>query len=86
MYVDENKNIIEIGESISITPGTVACRLVKLKLIKDKHDAIGYTEYKISDLYKQICNQRVHKKDNKELNEEAKQLKDKLKNIINDIK
>jgi predicted GIY-YIG superfamily endonuclease len=86
MYVDENKNIIEISESINITPGTVACRLVKLKLIEDKHDAIGYTEYKISDLYKQICNQSADKKDKKELNEEAKQLKNKLKNIINDIK
>jgi predicted GIY-YIG superfamily endonuclease len=84
MYVDENKNIIEIGESLSITPGTVASRLVKLKLIEEKQQAIGYSEYKDSELYKQICTQppRPPKKENKLLDEQAKQLKDKIHNKI----
>ena len=43
MYVDENKNIIEIGESLSLTPGTIASRLVKLKLIEEKHFSNGFT-------------------------------------------
>lgn len=84
MYVDENKNIIEIGESLSLTPGTVASRLVKLKLIEEKQQAIGYSEYKDSELYKQICsqNQSSPKKENKLLDEQAKQLKDKIHNKI----
>lgn len=88
MYVDENKNIIEIGESLSITPGTVASRLVKLKLIEEKQQAIGYSEYKDSELYKQICTQppRPPKKENKLLDEQAKQLKDKIHNKILDGK
>jgi len=84
MYVDENKNIIEIGESLSLTPGTVASRLVKLKLIEEKQQALGYSEYKDSELYKQICsqNQTPPKKENKLLDEQAKQLKDKIHNKI----
>ena len=84
MYVDENKNIIEIGESLSLTPGTIASRLVKLKLIEEKEQAIGYSEYKDSELYKQICsqNQSSPKKENKLLDEQAKQLKDKIHNKI----
>ena len=84
MYVNENKNIIEIGESLSLTPGTVASRLVKLKLIEEKKQAIGYSEYKDSELYKQICtqNQTPPKKENKLLDEQAKQLKDKIHNKI----
>ena len=46
MYVVENKNIIDIGEILNITPGTVASRLVKFKIIKDKEDARYYNEYK----------------------------------------
>lgn len=84
MYVDENKNIIEIGDSLSITPGTVASKLVKLKLIEEKQQALGYSEYKDSELYKQICtqNQGPPKKENKLLGEKAKQLKDKIHNKI----
>ena len=84
MYVDENKNIIEIGESLSLTPGTIASRLVKLKLIEEKEQAIGYSEYKDSELYKQICtqNQTPPKKENKLLDEQAKQLKYKIHNKI----
>ncbi len=84
MYVDENKNIIEIGESLSLTPGTIASRLVKLKLIEEKQQALGYSEYKDSELYKQICsqNQTPPKKENKLLDEQAKQLKDKIHNKI----
>jgi hypothetical protein len=49
-----------------------------MKFIQDKQHAIGYDEYIVSDFYKEICNQRSPKKVNKELCEEAKQLKDKL--------
>jgi predicted GIY-YIG superfamily endonuclease len=81
MYTIENKNIMEIGEKLITTPGTVACRLQKLKLIEDKQLALGYTQYIESDLYKEICNQRSSKKVNNELSEEVKCLKDKLKII-----
>jgi len=85
MYIIENKNIIEIGEILNITPGTIASRLVKLKIIKDKKDARCYNEYKESDMYKQICSKNVSNKITNMSNEEAKKLKDKIKNIINNI-
>ena len=85
MYVVENKNIIDIGEILNITPGTVASRLVKFKIIKDKEDARYYNEYKQSDMYKQICSKNVSNKINNMSNEECKKLKDKLKTIINNI-
>ena len=84
MYIVENKNIIEIGEILNITPGTIASRLVKLKIIKDKEDARSYNEYKESDMYKQICSKNVSNKINMS-NEEVKNLKDKIKTIINNI-
>jgi predicted GIY-YIG superfamily endonuclease len=83
MYNDESKNIIEIGKNLNMTPGMIACRLIKLKIIKDKQDALGYTEYRDSELYKQICNQKTPKKDHDRIvNEKAKQLKDKIISII----
>ena len=56
----------------------------KIKLIEKKEQAIGYSEYKDSELYKQICtqNQTPPKKENKLLDEQAKQLKDKIHNKI----
>lgn len=83
MYIVENKNIIEIGEILNLTPGTVACRLVKLKIIKYKADARNYNEYIESDMYKEICNKNSSNKNNNISNEESKKLKDKLKIIIN---
>ena len=74
MYVVENKNIMEIGEILNITPGTVACRLVKLKIIEDKKEARFYNEYKESEMYNQICIQNVYKKINNMSNEECKTL------------
>jgi predicted GIY-YIG superfamily endonuclease len=85
MYIVENKNIIEIGEILNITPGTIASRLVKLKIIKDKGYARSYNEYKESDMYKQICSKNISNKINNISNEEAKNLKDKIKTIINNI-
>lgn len=55
MYIFENKNIIDIGEKLNITPGKLAFRLAKLKIIENKKDAKGYDEYKNSDLYKKNC-------------------------------
>ena len=83
MYVFENKNIIEIGESLNRTPGTIACRLVKLKIIEDKQNARCYNEYKESEMYKKICSKNASKKINNVLNEESKTLKDKLKIVTN---
>ena len=84
MKSQRDKKLLEIGESLSLTPGTIASRLVKLKLIEEKEQAIGYSEYKDSELYKQICtqNQTPPKKENKLLDEQAKQLKDKIHNKI----
>lgn len=75
MYVVQNKNIIEIGEILNITPGTVASRLVKLKIIKDKQDARQYNEYVESDMYKEICGKNASSKINNISNEESKRLK-----------
>jgi predicted GIY-YIG superfamily endonuclease len=55
LYLFENKNILEIGEKMNISPGKITFRLIQLKIIKERKDAKGYDEYKNSDLYKENC-------------------------------
>lgn len=58
LYCTENKNIIEIGKSLNISPSLVALRLAKLSIIDRKQLAKGYFEYLDSDLYKQNIQRR----------------------------
>jgi predicted GIY-YIG superfamily endonuclease len=62
MYCLENNNIIEIGEKLNKTPGSIAYSLKHFSIIEKIQHAKGYNEYIMSDLYKEIC-----KKKNKSL-------------------
>jgi hypothetical protein len=55
LYVFENKNIVEIGMELNISPGKITYRLIQLKIIANRHEARGYDDYKNSDLYKENC-------------------------------
>ena len=60
LYCDENKNTIEIGKILDISPGLVAYRLEKLSIINRRQLARGYFEYIESELYKQNI-ERINK-------------------------
>jgi predicted GIY-YIG superfamily endonuclease len=55
LYCYDNKDIIEIGLELNITPGSVAYRLKKMNVITSKKQAKGYYQYITSDPYKLIC-------------------------------
>jgi ATP-dependent DNA helicase PIF1 len=47
-------NIIELGNAYKRTPGGISARLKALELISNTQKVAGYTEYKASELYKEI--------------------------------
>lgn len=51
MYLLENKDIIEIGKCLNISPGSVAYNLEKMKIVERRQLSRGYFEYIFSDLY-----------------------------------
>ncbi len=53
---NEDYDIIQLGRLFKKTPGQVAYRLQKLKVISSTMCAKGYNDYKESDLYKSIAN------------------------------
>ena len=59
MYIDENKNIIEIGNMLNRSPGSIAYILEKMKIVKRRQLSNGYFDYIFSDLYDK------HKRDKK---------------------
>jgi predicted GIY-YIG superfamily endonuclease len=73
LYSFENKNIIEIGEFLKISPSLVYLRLEKLSLISRRQLARGYFEYIGSDLYREVIEKR---------NKEREQKKVKINNNI----
>jgi len=65
LYCYENKNIIEIGKELNISPSLVANRLDKLDVIIRKQLARGYFEYIESDLYKENIEKRNKEREQK---------------------
>jgi len=51
MYVNENKNIIEIGIILSKSPGSIAFSLEKMQIVERRQLSRGYFDYIFSDLY-----------------------------------
>lgn len=51
MYVNENKDIIEIGNVLNKSPGSVAFSLEKMKIVERRQLSRGYFDYVFSDLY-----------------------------------
>lgn len=65
LYCSENKNIIEISEMLSITPGLVAFRLEKMNIVNRRQLSRGYFEYIGSELYKINIERRKEKREKK---------------------
>lgn len=71
MYMLENKDIIDIGKYLNISPGSVAYNLEKMGIVERRQLSRGYFDYIFSDLYdfykkdRKFSNDNVLKKSNK---------------------
>jgi hypothetical protein len=72
LYVDENKNIIEIGNILNKSPGSIAYILEQMKIVERRQLSRGYFDYVFSDLYDK------YKRSNKKVN------KTKINNVNKD--
>ena len=68
LYCVENKNIIEIGEKLKISPSLIYNRLEKLNVIKRRQLSRGYFEYIGSDLYREAVDRRNKDREEKKIN------------------
>ena len=89
LYCLDNKDIIEIGKELDLTPGSIAYRLKKMNIILSKKLANGYHAYITSDSYKEICKDYSIKKSNPKyikpnVVKEHTNYKEKIKKIIDD--
>ena len=62
-YIEQKLDINEIGKIHKRTPGGIGSRLCILGVIEHRLSARGYSEYKNSDLYKEICEKGPPKKE-----------------------
>jgi hypothetical protein len=94
MYLLENKDVIEIGQNLNISPGSIAYTLEKMKIVNRRQLSRGYFDYVFSDLYEQNKKDNISMKDkityqeNDNLEnkyENSKLSKDELKNIKSKI-
>ncbi len=69
LYENEKKDIIEIGNILNKSPGSIAYILEKMKIVDRRQLSRGYMEYVFSDLYK-IC-----KKERDDIREQNKIVK-----------
>jgi predicted GIY-YIG superfamily endonuclease len=89
LYCLDNKDIIEIGRELNLTPGSIAYRLKKMNIILSKKLANGYRTYITSDSYKEICKDySINKSKPKYIKpivvRENTNYKEKIKKIIHD--
>ena len=89
LYCLDNKDIIEIGKELDLTPGSIAYRLKKMNIILSKKLANGYHAYITSGSYKEICKDYSIKKSNPKyikpnVVKEHTNYKEKIKKIIDD--
>jgi predicted GIY-YIG superfamily endonuclease len=89
LYCLDNKDIIEIGRELNLTPGSIAYRLKKMNIILSKKLANGYHVYITSDSYKEICKNKSIKKSNPKFTKpnvvrEKNNYKEKITKIIHD--
>ena len=62
-YNENNLDINEIGRIHKRTPGGIGSRLCILSIIENRVLARGYTKYRNSDLYREICEKGSPKKE-----------------------
>ena len=94
MYLLENKDVIEIGQNLNISPGSIAYTLEKMKIVNRRQLCRGYFDYVFSDLYEQNKKDKIAMKDKikyqefdnlENKSENSKLTKDELKNIKSKI-
>jgi predicted GIY-YIG superfamily endonuclease len=89
LYINEKKNIIEIGKILNKSPGFIAHKLEKIGVVQRKQLTNGYFEYINSNMYINNIKARELLKNNKTTiikNSEIKTSYNILKNNINKIK
>ena len=64
-YIEKKLDINEIGKIHKRTPGGIGSRLCILGVIEHRLSARGYSEYKNSDLYREICEKGPPRKEKK---------------------
>ena len=89
LYCLDNKDIIEIGRELNLTPGSIAYRLKKMNIIFSKKLANGYHTYITSDSFREICKNKSIKKSNPKFSKpnvvrEKNNYKEKISKIIHD--
>ncbi len=62
-YVNNEMNIIEIGNIHKRTPGCISYQLHKIGVLSNRLDARGYNEYKLSPLYQDIVSTTKQRKE-----------------------
>lgn len=93
MYNDERLDIIEIAKQHRRLPRAIAVRLVSQGIITNEFEANGYSNYKNSEYYKEIVEQKKLVKKEKQENimitinkNDYLQLKEEIAEIKKDIK
>lgn len=82
LYVDENKDIIEIGNILNKSPGSIAYILEKMGIVERRQKTRGYFDYVFSDLYdKYKRNNKSVLKENKDNMLKSTLTKDELNNV-----
>ena len=62
LYCEQNKNIIEIGNILNLSPGQVAFRLEKLNIVTRRQLSRGYFDYIENGLYDMYIEKRREKR------------------------
>jgi predicted GIY-YIG superfamily endonuclease len=86
LYVDENKDIIEIGNILNKSPGSIAYILEKMNIVERRQLTRGYFDYVFSDLYDKYkrSNKKLYIKDDNENKDnmlKSTLTKDELNNV-----
>jgi seryl-tRNA synthetase len=85
LYCIENLDCIDIGLLFKRTPRSIAARLQKLDIVKNRFETRGYNEYKQSELYKSVCDNKKKKIDSDELKYEVNDMKQEIRDIRKSI-
>tara|TARA_B100000035_G_scaffold285668_1_gene269410 strand:- start:3823 stop:4257 length:435 start_codon:yes stop_codon:yes gene_type:complete len=87
-YNEQKLDINEIGKIHKRTPGGIGSRLCILGIIEHRLSARGYTEYKNSNLYREICEKGPPKKEKRPKEPKEKKIKTSVteSNILITIK
>lgn len=87
-YIEQKLDINKIGKIHKRTPGGIGSRLCILGIIEHRVSARGYSEYKNSDLYREICEKGPPKKEKRPKEPKEKKIKTSVSesNILITIK